>query len=292
MMFLIAMISAVSVAAGATATPQPSTTPICKPASALMRLSGLPEASGLAVSRATPGRLWAHNDSGVPEIFALDARGRVLGRVAISGARVQDWEAIAAGPCPSGSCLYLADIGDNTGRRRSITIYRIPEPSSPGGSVRVDAIYRASYPDGGHDAEALLAASDGRLYIVTKGDTGSVSLYRFPAPLQSGATMRLERVGVSLSNRQPPENARITDGAISADGEWVALRTKAALIFYRASQFLNGEFKEAGRVNLTPLREPQGEAVAFGPSNTVYLAGEGGGESQPGTLAALSCQVE
>jgi hypothetical protein len=42
-------------------------------------------------------------------------------------------------------------------------------------------------------------------------------------------------------------------------------------------------------MDLKPLKEPQGEGVAFGPSNIVYVAGEGGGKSQPGTLAALSC---
>ena len=48
--------------------------------------------------------------------------------------------------------------------------------------------------------------------------------------------------------------------------------------------------KVARRVDLKSVGEPQGEAVAFGPSSTtVYVAGEGGGKSQPGTLAVLSC---
>ena len=280
---------AMAMVAGGSAAFQATSAPTCKPAGSLMRLAGLPEASGLVASRATPGRLWAHNDSGTPEIFALDAKGKVAGRVAVSGASLQDWEAMASGACGKGTCLYVADIGDNSGKRQDVTVYRIPEPSATGGSVKVDGIFVASYPDGGHDAEALLAASDGRLYIVTKGDTGDVSLYRFPSELRTGMTMRLERVGSALSKGQPAANARITDGAISADGEWVALRTKTALIFYRAAQFLSGEFKEAGRMDLTSLGEPQGEAVAFGPSNTLYIAGEGGGKSQPGTLATLSC---
>jgi len=254
-----------------------------------MPVAELTEASGLVASRVTPGRLWSHNDSGTPEIIALDTKGRVTGRISASGATVVDWEAIASGGCEDGTCLYLADIGDNRGVRRDVTIYRVAEPVTTGGSVQVEATFRASYPDGGHDAEAFLAAPDGRLYIMTKGDTGHVSLYRFPAELRTGTTMRLEQVGAPLSKDQPAANARITDGAISPDGEWVVLRTRAALIFYRASEFLNGEFKEAGRVDLTPLGEPQGEAVAFGPADTVYLAGEGGGESQPGTLAVLTC---
>ncbi len=77
----------------------------CTPAGKLVRLPGLPEASGLAPSRSTAGRLWAHNDSGSPEIFGLDASGEIVGRVTLSGAAVEDWEAIASAPCDGGACL-------------------------------------------------------------------------------------------------------------------------------------------------------------------------------------------
>ena len=276
----------------ATAGPafQEDAAPACKPAGSMMRVADLPEASGLVVSRVTPGRLWAHNDSGKPQIFALDAKGTVTGSVSISGAALEDWEALASGVCGNGACLYIGDIGDNDGKRTEIVIYRVAEPAKAAGSAQVDGVFRATYPDGAHDAEALLAAHDGTLYIVTKGDTGHVALYRFPRELRAGTTMRLERVGAPLSKGEPAQDARITDGAISFDGEWVVLRTRAALTFYRAAEFLKGDFREARRVDLRPLGEPQGEAVAFGSSNnTVYVAGEGGGKSQPGTLSVLSC---
>ena len=253
-----------------------------------MHLTGLSEASGLAASRVTPGRFWSHGDSGAPEIVALDAQGKVTGRVSVPAATLVDWEAMAAGPCGSGSCLFVADIGDNAAERKEITIYRIPEPATPGGSAKVDAILRASYPDGEHDAETLLAGTDGRLFIVTKGETGDIGLYRFPGDLRADAPMKLEKVGKSLSNGQVGPNERITDGAISPDGQRVVLRTKSALIFYRAPEFLNGDFKETGRMDLSSLKEPQGEAVAFGSQDTVYVAGEGG-KGQPGTFAVLTC---
>src|SRR5688572_20641063 len=257
----------------------------CKPDGSVMRLAGLSEASGLVASRITPGRLWAHNDSGKPEIFALDAKGNVTGRVSLSGAALEDWEAMASGPCGNGTCLYIADIGDNNANRREIIIYRVPEPAKAGGSAHVDGVFRASYPDGAHDAEALLAAPDGTLYIVTKGETGHVALYRFPRDAKTGSTARLELVGAPISKRTSSPEARITDGAISPDGEWAVLRTLTSLTFYRAADFFKGDFRGARRVDLKSLGEAQGEGVAFGPSNTVYVAGEGGGKSQPGTLA-------
>ena len=150
----------------------------CRPAGTLQRVAELPEASGLAASRRTPGRFWSHNDSGDPVLFALDSNGRVTGRLSISGVTVEDWEAVAVGPCPSGSCIYVADIGDNDAERKQVTVYRIAEPAEASGSAKIADVFHATYPDGPHDAETLLVTPEGRLLIVTKGETGPVSLYR------------------------------------------------------------------------------------------------------------------
>lgn len=263
-------------------------TAVCKPASGLLPLADLPEASGLALSGASKGRLWVHNDSGQPVLIAVDGGGKPAGRITLTGARVEDWEALASGPCAAGSCLYVGDIGDNEATRKQVTIYRVVEPAQPSGSAKVEA-FHASYPDGAHDAETLLAAPDGTLLIVTKGETGPLAVYKFPRQLQAGTTMKLERVGSPLVAK-PRDDARVTDGAFSADGRWVVLRTRTALVFYRGDDFLKGNFQESHRMDLSSLKEPQGEAVGFGAGNTVYVAGEGGGKNQPGTLAALSCQ--
>lgn len=271
----------------AAGVPQGSDGPMCKPAGALMPLPALPEASGIAIDR-MGSRIWMHNDSGAPELIALDPRGVVAGRLRLDGARVEDWEALASGPCGKGSCLFVGDIGDNDASRKQITVYRLPEPAQPNGSAKVDT-FHASYPDGPHDAETLIVAPDGTLLIVTKGDTGPVAVYKFPRDLQAGSTVKLERVGKAIAER-PGDTARVTDGVFSGDGKWVVLRTNTALTFYRGEDFLRGEFREARRVDVSMIKEPQGEAVAFGSGNTVYLGGEGGSKKQPGTLAALSCE--
>jgi hypothetical protein len=260
----------------------------CNAAGSLAQLPGVSEASGLALSRRVPGRLWTHNDSGQPVLVALDSTGFVAGRIQVSGAKVEDWEAIAVGPCGTGSCVYIGDIGDNEAKRRRITIYRVPEPENASGTAAVADVFQATYPDGAHDAETLLIA-DGRLYIVTKGETGPVALYRFPAQLQSGTTMKLERVGDVTFEGDAA--SRITDGSVSADGQWVALRSRTQLTFYRSSELLVGKWRPASTVDLKPLREPQGEGVAFGSENSVFLAGEGGGNKQPGTFARFACTL-
>jgi hypothetical protein len=248
----------------------------------------LAEGSGVAVSRGTPHRVFAHNDSGPPVLVALDDSGKVAGQLQLTGARVDDWEAMASGPCATGWCLYVGDIGDNEGERKRVTIYRVPEPAAVVTTTARD-VFHATYPDGAHDAETLLVTPKGDIYIVTKGDTGPVALYRFPRDIQSGATVKLERIGQPRDKGRVGDGDRITDGAVSPNGTWVALRTNHDVRFYQASDLLSGHWREAGRVNLASLKEPQGEAIAFGDDQTLYLVGEGGGKSQPGTFARLTC---
>jgi hypothetical protein len=262
----------------------------CRPDGAISSIPELPEASGIAVSRRVPGRLWAHNDSGQPFLFALDTRGSVTGRLQLSGVKVEDWEAVAVGACPDGSCVFVADIGDNDAERKRITVYRFPEPSASEASVAVNDLFHGTYPDGAHDAEALFVMPDGGIFIVTKGDTGAVALYRFPRELRAGATHRLERVGTPAGSGKPGENGRITDGAVTADGESVVLRTGDRLTFHRTADLLAGNWTPATTVDVKPVGEPQGEGVAIGADKTVYLAGEGGGKSRAGTFARLTCR--
>jgi hypothetical protein len=134
--------------------------PGCRPSGDIVRLNRLPEASGVAASRRTPGVLWAHNDSGEPLVFALNEQGAVTGRVRVTGARVEDWEDIAVGPCAQGSCLYIADVGDNSGNRDHVTVYRVPEPSPQDSSTAPAEVFRARYAGGAYDAEALFVTPE------------------------------------------------------------------------------------------------------------------------------------
>ncbi|HSL20264.1 MAG TPA: ArsR family transcriptional regulator [Vicinamibacterales bacterium] len=263
----------------------------CTISQPVVRLPGLPEASGVAASRRSPGVLWAQNDSGKPVIHAINSDGTVAGAVVVEGAEVDDWEDVAVAACPQGTCVYIADIGDNDGSRERITVYRAPEPLPRDASTQPAEAFHGVYPDGPHDAESLFVAADSTVFVITKGDPAPVALYRFPNPLRGGTPMRLERVGQAVATARIDSKDRPTAADASSDGRWVAVRTTHWLEFHRAADLTSGQWRAVARADLTEVGERRGEGLALGANGTVFLVGEGGLGSSPGTFARLSCTL-
>lgn len=191
------------------------------------------ESSGLVASRTTPGLYWTHNDSGDgPFIYAFDERGKRRGVWRVTGATARDWEDMAAGPGPDRNrhYLYLGDIGDNSGSRSEIVVYRIPEPriaaadasasKSKPRTTEPAEIIRLVYPDGKHDAEALLVHPvTGTLYIITKILFAYPGIYEAVVPLTPGRTIKLVHVG---ELNVPSLFGGITGAAVTPDGRRIA----------------------------------------------------------------------
>ncbi|HJP94298.1 MAG TPA: hypothetical protein VJ875_20225 [Pyrinomonadaceae bacterium] len=202
---------------------------------AIIKNQSITESSGLVASRTTPGAYWTHNDSGDgPFVYALDTRGDSLGVFHITGAQAVDWEdiAIGPGPLPNKSYLYIGDIGDNDEIRSEVVVYRVAEPvlsaanrnsttKHPITTEPAEAI-RLRYPDGKHDAEALLVhPTTGNIYIVSKVMIASPVVYEAAAPLNAGKPITMRRIG---EIRIPSLfGGMITGGSVSPDGRRVAL---------------------------------------------------------------------
>ncbi|HEX6309467.1 MAG TPA: hypothetical protein VFZ69_14820 [Longimicrobiales bacterium] len=248
------------------------------------------ETSGIAVSSQDAAVLWTHNDRGhEPLLYAVGADGRLRTRTVVTGARLVDWEDVESGECDGVRCLYIADIGDNSSSRESITIYEVPEPAADAAATAPARPLHARYPDGPHNAEALFAMPGGDLYIVTKGDRGRVSVYRYPASARADSMVTLEHV---RQLRLPAAGDRelVTAANASPDGAWIAIRTYTMLHFFAATELLGDGNAEALTFDLRPLGEAQGEGVAFGSDGTVWLSSEADGDVPP-QLARLLCTL-
>ncbi|MDX2014492.1 MAG: hypothetical protein SFW67_30115 [Myxococcaceae bacterium] len=246
------------------------------------------ELSGLVASRSQPV-LYAHNDSGdAARFFALSVNdGAVLQEFAVTGATNVDWEDMALGPCATGTCLYLGDIGDNRKVRTNYAVYRVPEPVVQAGagvaSVPAERL-PYEYPNGEkHNAEALIAdPASGRLYVITKEDLGQPSLvFRFPATLVAGAPVTLERVtALAVPTGSDPQ---LTGADVSPCGDAVLVRLYNRLLLFTVPEGAAFEALFSAAFTQVPVaQEPQGEAVAFSADGrSLFTASEALGGDPP-----------
>jgi hypothetical protein len=233
----------------------------------------LAELSGLA---ADGEHYYAVNDGGTQvEVVVLGTDCGVQ-RVITAPTDPYDVEDLALA---ADGTLWLADTGDNSKRRDTVALHAV---TGDGAST----LYRLTYPDGQHDAEALLLDSSGTPYIITKDVLGEAEVYRPVSELSSPGPTALEHVGsleFDTTDTSGGPVGRIgsllvTGAATGHDGNVVALRTYTDAYLYPVP---NGDVLAALRTN--PVRvplpgEPQGEAIAFTPDGRLLSAGEGLGE--------------
>jgi hypothetical protein len=249
--------------------------------------ASIDESSGLVASRRNKDIFWTHNDSGDdPFIFAFDRRGKRRGVWRIEGAKARDWEDIAIGPGPERNrpYLYIGDIGDNRGARKEIIVYRVPEPvienlddesnrTNPRRTEMAEVI-RVQYPDGAHDAEALMVhPMSGDIYIASKSVAPSAFIYKLSAPVSVESVNTLTRVGeVSLPT---PFATLITGGDISPDGQRVVLCDYFGAYELRLAAASNSGFDaiwEQPVVETSLGPRGQGEAVCYRLDGAAILA--------------------
>ncbi|MBN9099427.1 MAG: hypothetical protein J0I49_15135 [Pseudonocardia sp.] len=218
------------------------------------------------------GELWAMADGGRRvEVDRLDPATCAVVERRTAAIDPYDPEDLALGP---DGALWVGDIGDNDRARRTVAVIVLPARGEP-------VLHRLTYPDGPHDAEALLADAQGRVVVVTKEVTGLSGIYR--AALDATA---LEKVGeVRLPDSTTVGgpvgsfgDVLVTGAAVSGDGRVVALRSYTDAWLYPVP--VGGDVVEAlaGAPVQVPLGgEPQGEAVAFDADGTLVSGSESRG---------------
>jgi hypothetical protein len=235
----------------------------------------LNELSGLVASRAQPGVLFVHADSGaVPRFLAIDTTGKQLGAYTLANAASTDWEDVSLGPGPDGKAyLFFADIGDNgvrdgTTPRAQIQVYRVPEPSvslsqsSQNVTLSDWDVLRFVYPDAPHDAETLMidpVTSD--LVIVTRELDGNSSVFRAPANTPVNSESALQKV-TNIQFGTSGKAATATAGDFSPNGDRVLIRTYTAVLLWQRAATLAATFA-IKPLALPSATEPQGEALGF-----------------------------
>jgi hypothetical protein len=243
----------------------------------------LTELSGLVV---IGDRMLAMSDGGDHvAVYLLDQRCRI---VEVHTAPVDPYDpedlAVAAD-----RTVWLSDTGDNRRNRATVALIALHPDGSTG-------VYRMTYPDGPHDAEALLLAADGTPYVVTKELTGISGVYRPLTPIVRGGTVRLGRVStVRMHATGTPGGPvgvvgqlMITGGAISTDGRHLALRTYTDAYVWplSGSDVVAALMGAPQRIPLPP--SPQGEAISFSADSRALVVAS---EQLPSAITQVALPV-
>ncbi|MGR6318275.1 hypothetical protein Q2K19_01435 [Micromonospora soli] len=279
------LVLALAPAGAAVAAPAPHSSPAGGVPVCRVRDSRLTEISGMV---ATANGLVVVNDSADEEarrrIFFLTADCRVT-RAVRYPSRPRDTEDLAVG---ADGTIWVADIGDNDQSRQTVAVWKLP----PGGDRPV--LHRLTYPDGPHDAEALLLTGDGRPLIITK-QGGAAGIYAPTRDLVPGATVPMARRGqVRLPGTDTSNpsgflgRAVVTGAATAPDGRRVVLRTYAdAFQFDVPDDDVVGAIT-SGTPRVVPLPdEPQGESIAYTPDGRFLLTVSESADQPPGTRPTI-----
>ena len=260
-----------------------------------MQDPGLTESSGVIRSRILPSVLYTINDSGNdPVIFAIDSSGRPLGRWRVPGAANRDWEAISIGACPAGSCIYIGDTGDNAERRSTVRIYRMREPvrferfrgAPDPAPIDLDSLI-LRYPDGPHDTEAMWLDDAGTIYLVTKGRSAGVKLFRVgPGGFGRGTPVNAELVQKLPIEANQQLGRWVTDAARSPDGRTIAVRTYTEIYLFPVTGM--GRLGAPTSCNVAGL-EPQGEGIDWLDVQRMILTSENYPSGRPGPIHVVRC---
>jgi hypothetical protein len=257
-------------AGGASAAPGPSAgaanaTPgkkVCK-----VTDPKLDELSGIV---ATKSGFIVIDDSSVGDrrrVFYLDAKCKITKSVSYSGNGPRDTEDLILSP--DGKTVWIADTGDNTKVRETISLWSMPVDGS-----KQPVIHRLAYPAGDkHDSEALLLNGDGTPIIVTKEIGRPAGIYTPTGALRTNNLqgVPLKRVGeLTAPPSTTPANelsrlgrGSIDGGAIAPGGGSVVLRTYTDALEWPVS---GGDVLAAikGKPRVTPLPDEQfGEAITY-----------------------------
>ena len=247
----------------------------------------LPEISGLACSRTTPGYLWAHGDENTgsnKKIIAINPNAQskndeLVMTVNISGDPGRDdWEDIATGVYNNTNYVFVGAFGDNElDFNDQYYIYYFEEPAITSGTQNVTVNYiRFGYPDNkAHNTETLMYDNvEQMFYIVDKVKSGICHLYKLPFSTTYGTGVQRLTEVCALGNGSKFNYC--TGGDITPDGQWMAIKSKPYVLLWerQGSESLSQTAQRNPVQVMAYQEEEQGESLAWFNDSIFYTTSD------------------
>jgi hypothetical protein len=224
-------------------------------------------------------KIWLIEDRGNSDhIYEVNFEGDLLKEYKVKNAKNRDWEDLTS---DEEGNVYIGDFGNNTNRRKDLTIYKIPNPAlEPGDKIAAEEI-RFSYPEQKdfppkaenyyYDAEALFY-KNASLYIITKNRSrpfdGKAFVYRVPAV---AGEYSAQLIGI-IETCEEPRSCIVTSATVSPDNRRVVLLGYGKLWIFTD---FDGEDFTSGKMTTIELgATTQLESLCFMNDSTLLLSDE------------------
>ena len=265
---------------------------------------GLPEVSGIACSRVTPGYIWRHSDDYDNKSVATDETGQTLYKKVKFSKKIRwDWEDMSGGVYNDTNYLFIGAFGDNDETDGNYSIVYLKEPAI--GDVAEETVVPRNinfvYPDGkNHNCEALMYDNiDQRIYIITKVYYNVCQVFYLPFSLNYGDTTQtltyvcdlgeITDIGVVGNKGRCNGFHLVTAADISPDGKYILIKNHNNIVaVYSWILLFTREEGESVAETLIRQRKPeplycyeyewQGEAICWLDSTTFYTTSDSDGE--------------
>lgn len=256
----------------------------------------IPEVSGIACSRVTPGYIWMQSDEIQDYLIATDETGQTrYAKVQFPGENyLWDWEDLCGGMYNGKNYLFIGAFGDNNEERSDYCIVWFEEPEITGEQINITpSRINFQYPEGKrHNAEAIMYDNiDQTLYIITKVYYNVCQVFSLPFRTDYGSEKQTLTyvcdlgVKADLGDGDRPDKGfhLVTAADITPDGKYILIKnqnnTNAQYSWILLWERAKGEsVADAVKRQPQPLKcyevEWQGEAICWKDNNTFFTTSD------------------
>ena len=220
--------------------------------------------------------LITHNDSGnAPRLYVINLEGKLVLESTIHGTVNRDWEDLAS----DGSHYFIADIGNNRGKRKDLTIYILNSKLILVDSINFNYKVQTNFEKRKKhrfDAEALTVLGDSLLLFSKDRKQYNTQLYTIP---KAGGNYTL------VPFAEWAVGALITAADYDQENQLLALTgydTDWQQFFYLIPNFILDHARNIQpKKYLLPLEKAQVEAIKIIDKNHFWITSEGEGGGHP-----------
>jgi hypothetical protein len=234
------------------------------------------EASGLVIT--SPGKLWTHNDDGLPVLFCVDSTGKIIRSIHINSAN-KGWEALAI---DKNKNVFIGAFGNNKNDRDDLRILKISNPETIEAPITNPEVINFKYEDQhtfpppaslrNFDADALIAF-DTSLYIFTKNRTvpftGFTKIYRLPNRPGNHTAVLIDSIQLGVETMM---DYWVTGADISPNSSKIALIGHCSI--WIISGFVGDQFSKGKVVKINLDNYSHKAGLAFSSENNLFIIDE------------------